>query len=367
MPGILRKDFLENLRPTYLFNTMKAAVLYETGQPLIVEDGIEIPTLMRGQVLVKVAFSGVCRSQLMEVRGKRGKDAYLPHLLGHEASGWVVETGEDVTKVKPGDKVVLTWIKGEGINCEGAKYKLGKTTINSGGITTFSDFTVVSENRCVILNEDIPMDLAALLGCAVPTGAGIVFNTLRPNKNDSIAVFGVGGIGLSTILGAKVHECSKIIAVDIEDEKLKMAREFGATDVMNSNREDPVERIHQITNGQGADYTVEAAGRAEVIESAFQSIKYGGGLCIVAGHPGCEERIRLDPFDLIRGKKIEGSWGGQSLPDRDIPMYVKYYKSGKFSLEKMVSQVYPLEEINQALSELEKGCAHRILIRMDHL
>jgi S-(hydroxymethyl)glutathione dehydrogenase / alcohol dehydrogenase len=345
---------------------MKAAVLYETGKPLVVEGGIEIPDLKSGQVLVRVAYSGICRSQLMEVGGKRGKDSYLPHLLGHEASGWVVKAGTDVKKVKPGNRVVLTWIKGEGVDCEGAKYKLGNTTLNSGGVTTFSNYTVVSENRCVTLEEDIPMDIAALLGCAIPTGAGIVFNTLSPSKGSSIAIFGVGGIGLSAVLGAKAHECSKIVAIDIKEEKLDMAREFGATDLINSNIEDPIKRIHQITAGQGVDYSIEAAGRAETIESAFKSIKYGGGLCVIAGHPSYEERIQLDPFDLIRGRKIEGSWGGECQPDKDIPMYIKYYKNGKFPLERMVSQVYPLEKINQALFELENGNSHRILIRMDH-
>ena len=345
---------------------MKAAVLYETGKPLVVEDGIEVPALQPGQVLVKVAYSGVCRSQLMEVKGKRGEDAYLPHLLGHEASGWVIETGTEVTKTKPGDKVVLTWIKGEGVDCKGAKYKLGNTTLNSGGVTTFSNYTVVSENRCVSLEEGVPMDLAALLGCAIPTGAGIVFNTLCPDKEASIVVFGVGGIGLSAIFGAKIHECSRIIAVDIEDEKLEMAKEFGATDIINGLMEDPVKRIYQMTGGQGVDYSIEAAGKAEVIESAFESTKYNGGRCIIAGHPDCNERIKIDPFDLIRGRRIEGSWGGECKPDRDIPMYVKYHKEGKFLLERMISRVFPLEEINQALSELENGRTNRILIRMDH-
>ena len=307
---------------------MKAAVLYETEKSLVIENGIEIPPLQAGQVLVKVAYSGICGSQLMEVKGKRGEDAYLPHLLGHEASGWVVDIGSNVTKVKPGDKVVLTWIKGSGADCKGAKYKIGNTTLNSGGVTTFSNYTVVSENRCVILEEGISMELAALLGCAVPTGAGIVFNTLRPGKDASIAIFGVGGIGLSAILGAKMHECSRIIAVDIEDKKLELAKEFGATDVINCKTENPVKKINQITKGQGIDYSIEAAGIAKVVESAFQSIKYNGGLCVIAGHPDCKERIQLDPFDLIRGKKIVGSWGGECLPDKDIPMYVKYYKNG---------------------------------------
>ena len=145
-----------------------------------------------------------------------------------------------------------------------------------------------------------------------------------------------------------------------------MAQEFGATDIINCKTEDPVKKIQEITGGQGVDYSIEAAGKVEVIESAFQSVKYNGGLCVIAGHPDCKERIQLDPFDLIRGRKIEGSWGGECLPDRDISMFVKYYKNGKLPLERMISQIYPLEEINRALSELEKGCAHRILIRMDH-
>jgi S-(hydroxymethyl)glutathione dehydrogenase/alcohol dehydrogenase len=344
---------------------MKAAVLYKTGQPLIVEDGIEIPPLKEGHVLVKIAYSGVCRSQLMEVMGRRGKDVYLPHLLGHEASGWVVQIGTKVKKVKPGDKVVLTWIKGKGANFEGAKYKLGDTILNSGAVTTFSDYSVVSENRCVILEEGIPMDLAALLGCAVPTGAGIVFNSLCPKLGSSIAIFGVGGIGLSAILGAKIYECPKIIAIDIDNKKLAVAKELGATDIINSCEEDPIQKINKITDGCGVDYSIEAAGKAKVIELAFESVKYNGGSCVIAGHPGFKERIQLDPFDLIRGKQIKGSWGGECDPDRDIPKYIKYFENGKLPLRKMVSRVYPLEEINQALSELENGSACRILIRMD--
>ena len=200
----------------------------------------------------------------------------------------------------------------------------------------------------------------------MPTGAGIVLNTLRPEKEVSIGVFGVGGIGLSAILGARVHECSRIIAVDIEDGKLAMAQEFGATDIINCKMEDPIKKIHEITKGQGVNFSIEAAGKAEDIEAAFQSVKFNGGLCVIAGHPDCKERIKIDPFDLIRGRKIEGSWGGECKPDRDISKYVKYYKNGKFPLEKMISSIYPLEEINQALSELEKGHAHRVLIRMDH-
>ena len=173
---------------------MKAAILEQLNSPLVIKD-IEIPSLAPGQVLVKLAYSGVCQSQLMEIKGKRGDDKFLPHLLGHEGSGVVMEIGESVTKVRPGDKVILGWIKGSGLNVNGAIYKSydGKN-VNSGGVTTFNEYSVVSENRCTILPGGVPMDIAVLFGCAIPTGAGIVMNTLKPYTGSSIAIWGLGGI-----------------------------------------------------------------------------------------------------------------------------------------------------------------------------
>ncbi|MFQ5451086.1 MAG: zinc-binding dehydrogenase [Nitrospinaceae bacterium] len=343
---------------------MKAAVLYQTGHPLIVEEDIQIPGLQSGQVLVKVAYSGVCRSQLMEVRGQRGNDHYLPHLLGHEASGVVMDIGNGVSKVQKEDRVVLTWIKGVGAECVGAKYQKGNTTINSGSVTTFSNFTIVSENRCVKLPEGVPMDLAPLLGCAVPTGAGIVLNTIRPDPGNTLAVFGLGGIGLSAIMAAKALECSTIIGVDIEDRKLKTAKELGATHLIENSDKSATEKILQITEGKGVDYSIEAAGRAKVAETAFQSVKDDGGVCIIAGHPAKGETMRLDPFDLIKGKRIQGSWGGNCRPDRDIPLLAKLFREGKLPLEKMISHRFNLENINQALDSLENGDVTRVLIEM---
>ena len=170
---------------------MKAAVLHKTGHPLVIESDLQIPPLKPEQVLVKVEYSGVCQSQLMEVRGKRGIDHHLPHLLGHEASGVVLDVGKDVSKVRKSEKVVLTWIRGDGTECAGAKYQKGDAIINSGPVTTFNNFTVVSENRCVKLPEGVPMDLAPLLGCAIPTGAGIIFNTIQPKPNNTLAVLGL--------------------------------------------------------------------------------------------------------------------------------------------------------------------------------
>lgn len=344
----------------------KAAVLYQTGEPLVIESDIDVPMLQGGQVLVKVAFSGVCRSQLMEVCGKRGEDRYLPHLLGHEGSGVVVDVGKEVSKVKQGDKVVLTWIKGEGINCQGAKYKKGNLIINSGAVTTFNEYTIVSENRCVKLPNGIPMDVASLFGCAVLTGAGIVTNTIHPKQSDSIAIFGAGGVGLSALMATKLYNCSMVIAVDVEKAKLNIAKDFGATHVINSAVEDPVEKIFKITGGTGVDFAIEAAGLVSTIEQAFASVRNEGGLCVFASHPPHGDKIKIDPFDLICGKQIRGSWGGESKPDRDIPRFAQLYKEGKLPLEKLITHRYSLEQINLALSDIEGKKVVRPLIEINY-
>ena len=345
---------------------MKAAVLHETGHPLVIESDIQIPSLQPGQVLVRVEYGGVCHSQLMEVRGKRGEDHHLPHLLGHEASGVVINTGEAVSKVRKSDKVVLTWIRGDGAECAGAKYQKGNTIINSGPITTFNNFTVVSENRCVKLPEGIPMDLAPLLGCAIPTGAGIIFNTIKPKHNNTLAVFGLGGIGLSAIMAANALECSTIIAVDIEDHKLKTAQELGATHLINNRDGGALDEILKFSKNKGVDFSIEATGLVKVAETAFQSVKDNGGLSIIAGHPTHGETVSIDPFDLIKGKRIQGSWGGDCKPDRDIPLLGKLFLEGKLPLEKLISHRFSLENINKALNGLEEGNLKRALIEMKH-
>lgn len=345
---------------------MKAAVLYETGEPLIVEDGIKIPDLNPGQILVRVAYSGICRSQLMEARGHRGPDPYLPHLLGHEGSGEVIDVAQDVKKVVKGDHVVLTWIKGDGAECAGAKYRKGNTIINSGAVTTFNNFAVVSENRCVKMPEGMPMDLAPLLGCAILTGAGIVFNTIQPKPNNVLSVFGLGGIGLSAIMAAKALECDNIIAVDIEDHKLAIAGELGAAHLINNRDGGALDEIRKITKNEGVDFSIEATGLVSIAESAFQAVKNNGGLCIIAGHPAHGEAVRINPFDLIKGKRIQGSWGGDSKPDRDIPLMGKFFLEGKLPLEKLISHRFSLENINQALDDLERGSLNRALIEMKH-
>jgi S-(hydroxymethyl)glutathione dehydrogenase/alcohol dehydrogenase len=348
----------KNVIPTH----MKAAVLWKTGEPLVVEDGIEIPKLQSGQVLVKMAFSGVCRSQLMEVMGHRGEDKYLPHLLGHEGCGEVIDKADDVKKVSVGDWTILGWIKGKGKDAEGAKYTLNNTIINSGSVTTFSNYTIVSENRLVPLPEGISKDIAVLFGCALPTGAGIVLNEVKPRKNSSIGFIGLGGIGLSALMASSLFDCKHIIAVDVSDAKLELAREFGATHTINTSTSNAMEELYKITHGKGLDYTIEAAGRVETIELAFEMVKKNGGSCVFASHPEEGKKIKLDPFDLIAGKNIKGSWGGGYKPDKDIKILADLYNQGLMPLEKLITKTYSLEDINIALSDLKNSNVFRPLI-----
>lgn len=344
---------------------MKAAVLHELSAPLRIETDVELPELKPGQVLVKVAYSGVCHSQLMEARGKRGNDPYLPHLLGHEGSGVVVETGNGVSKVAPGDRVILGWIKSRGLDAGGAQFRCGSRIFNAGGVTTFNEYAVASENRCVKVPDGIPMDIAVLFGCAVPTGAGIVINTVQPRDGSSIAVFGLGGIGLSALMALKLFSCARVIAVDINPDKLQLAADFGATDLINAHDENPVEAVRRITSGAGADYSVEAAGLSTTIEQAFQSVRRGGGLCVFASHPEQGSRITLDPYELICGKQIQGSWGGNTDPDRDLPRFAQLYREGRLPLEKLITRRYTLAQINEALDDLEHKRVGRPLIEID--
>lgn len=342
----------------------RAAVLEEIGKPLSIKN-IELPALIQGQVLVKVYFSGVCRSQLMEVRGCRGVDSWLPHLLGHEGSGTVISTGAGVTKVAKGDDVILGWVKGNGIDAPGAKYKLGKKVINSGRVTTFANYTVVSESRLVKKPKDLPFDEAVLYGCALPTGAGMVLNELKPAPHNSVVVLGLGGIGISALLALKVLGVAPIIAVDISSDKLNFAKQLGADYVFNPNREDVSDAVIRLTNG-GADYCVESGGTAFTIELGFSLVRKEGGKLLFASHPSHGHKITIDPHELISGKRISGSWGGDSKPDRDTPMLHSLLIKRNLSLASFITKRYKLDEINNALDDLELGRVFRPLIVMDH-
>lgn len=342
----------------------RAAILEKLGEPLIVRD-IEIPPLLPGQVLVKVFYSGVCRSQLMEVKGARGEDVWLPHLLGHEGSGEVLNVGEGCTKVQPGDEVVLGWLKGDGLDAVGAKYLLNGRVINSGKVTTFSNYTIVSESRLVKKPIGLSRDVAILFGCALPTGAGMVLNELKPATGNIIAVLGLGGIGLSALMALKVFHCKQIIAIDKSDDKLALAKAYGATHVINPLRNSVVDEVKNLTS-TGVDICIESAGTVSSIELGFSLIRKGGGRLLFASHPSEGEPIRLAPHDLISGKQIAGSWGGGSMPDVDVPRMFKIFHDSSVPLERLITKRYRLEQINEALGDLEAGTVFRPLIVMEH-
>jgi len=337
-----------------------AAILRELNKPLVLGE-IEIPDLKPGQLLVDVAYSGVCHTQLMEARGKKGPDRFLPHTMGHEGSGIVREVGPQTNKVKPGDRVVLSWMKGHGCDVPSTHYSDAGGIVNSGAVGTFLQTAVVSENRVVKSPDAMPMREAALLGCAIPTGAGIVINTLRVRPGESVVIFGVGGIGLSALLAAALVYAHPIVAVDVRDHKLDLARSLGATHTVNASDASALTQLLELSGG-GFDYAIEAAGRPEAMESAIASVRAPGGTAVLAGNLPAGARISLDPFDLIRGKRVIGTWGGETQIDRDIPNYARLSAAGVLPLEKLISGTYSLAQINEALDDLEAGKIARALV-----
>lgn len=341
---------------------IKAAVLFQIGSPLVLMD-LEFPQLGKGQVLIKLAYTGICRSQINEIKGLKGADPYLPHTLGHEGSGIVMECGEGVTKVKPGDHVIATWIKGNGLDAAQIVYKAADgTKINSGPISTFMDHAVIGENRLIPISAEIPLREAALFGCAIPTGAGIVYNDLQVKPNSSLAIFGVGGIGASALLAAYSRKPSQLIAIDVEESKLILARLLGATHTIHAKSENVLDAIAKLTEGKGVDFAIEAVGQKNVMEIAFKSVKDKGGVCALAGNVSKGTNIECDPFDFIKGKKLIGSWGGGVQPDRDIPLFLERFMQTDQKLETFISHVSPLSRINEAISMMEEQKAARMLV-----
>lgn len=345
--------------------TATAAVLYELNKPLRVQE-IVLPELQRGQVLVKIFYSGVCRSQVMECRGGRGADPWLPHLLGHEGAGKVIAIGEGVTKISPGDDVILGWVKSDGLDVPGAIYTANGVNINSGKVTTFSNYSVVSESRVYKMPRGLDYSTGVLFGCALLTGSGMVFNELKPREGDTVVILGLGGIGISALLALSALRVKKIIAIDVSQEKLNLAKILGATEVINSSFEDPISFIKEIYPA-GVDSCIECAGSVKTIELGFEIIRKNGGQLLFASHPPDDEKITLSPHELISGKHIKGSWGGGAMPDRDVPKIYEALIDRGNGLDMMLRDVYPLHSINNALDDLWQGKVFRPLIKMPHV
>jgi S-(hydroxymethyl)glutathione dehydrogenase/alcohol dehydrogenase len=339
-----------------------AAILVELGRPLEIAQ-IDIPPLKPGQALVEVAYSSVCHTQVLECRGYRGEDRYLPHCLGHEGSGIVREVGEGVTRTQPGDRVILSWIKGPGMDVPGSVYRWGERSVNAGAITTFATHSVISENRLTVIPAGISMCDAAFIGCAVATGAGAVFNAAQSRPGQSLAVFGIGGVGLCAVAAAAIAGNVPVIAVDVVPNKLNSAAKAGATHCVNAGAGDPVAEIARICAG-GVDFAIEATGRPDVMLQALSSVRNQGGAAVIVGNARYGESVALDPRQLNLGKRLLGTWGGDSRPERDYPRYCSLIASGRLSLEPMLSPAYRLQDINRALDDLEAARVVRPTIDM---
>jgi S-(hydroxymethyl)glutathione dehydrogenase/alcohol dehydrogenase len=341
---------------------LKAAILTQQNSPLEVVS-IDLPKLDVGHVLVKIDHSGICGKQVEEIDGKRGHDRFIPHLLGHEGAGTVTEVGPGVRKVKAGDKVVLHWMKGAGIDSTTPEFSRDGTPVNAGWVTTFSEYTVVSENRVTQIPDSLDTAVASLLGCAVTTGLGIVFNNLKLMPGQSIAVYGVGGLGINVIQGAALVNAYPIVAVDIHDHKLKQAIEFGATHTVNSTNTDPEAFIQELSQGKGFDGVVDVTGNNSVRQSAYDSTS-NTGRTVFAGVPHHEDKINIDSFPLHFGRTIIGSHGGDTKPDVDIPRYVQLFELGRLKLTEQITHRFSLDEINQAVEVVRSGTAGRCIISM---
>jgi S-(hydroxymethyl)glutathione dehydrogenase/alcohol dehydrogenase len=339
----------------------RAAVLRRFGS-LSVEE-IEMRSLEAGQVLVEMTMSGLCRSQLMEVRGLRGEDRWVPHLLGHEGIGIVREIGPGVTRFKPGDEVVLTWIKGEGLNAEPIIFESELGHINAGPVTTLSEFTVVSENR-LFEKPALLGDLeSVLLGCALPTGAGMAMKGVSERRNPSVLVLGLGGVGMAALLTLRALGVDTVIAADSSAMKTKWAREQGVELTVAGSINEIRSYVAEL-HPSGVDLVLESAGSASTIEGAFSMLNSAGQL-IFASHPPTGDRISLDPHALIQGRRIRGTWGGDFNPHLDSKTLVELFMNSDVNIKSMASVPRPLEEVNALLDLLEDGLSMRPMISMN--
>jgi S-(hydroxymethyl)glutathione dehydrogenase/alcohol dehydrogenase len=344
---------------------MKAAVLVKQNAPLEIYE-VGLRKLEVGQVLVKVEHSGICGKQTDEIIGRQ-EDKYIPHLLGHEGGGEVVEIGPGVGKVKPGDRVVMHWMKGSGIESAPPRFDYKGQVLSAGWVTTFSDYTIASENRLTAVDPDVPSDVRALLGCAVTTGLGIVFNNAKLLPGQSIAVFGVGGLGLNVVQGADLVNAYPIVAIDRNEAKLDFARKFGATHTINVEKEDAAAVLKDLSHGIGFDAVVDTTGLNKVRETAYDATHAKTGITVLCGVPFASDRLSIDSYPLHMGRRIIGSHGGDTRPDTDIPRYVALYNRGRLRIGELITNRFRFADINSAIEIMRRGDAcGRCVIEMGH-
>jgi S-(hydroxymethyl)glutathione dehydrogenase/alcohol dehydrogenase len=340
----------------------RAAVLVAQNKPLEITE-IELPkSLDIGQVLVELAYSGICGSQLGEIDGVKGPDPWLPHLLGHEGSGKVLAIGPGVKHVQPGDAVVLHWKASQGIEATPAKYQWDNKVVNSGWVTTFNEHAVVSENRLTKIDHSADLKTAALYGCAVTTGFGVIDNRAQVKLGENVVVFGAGGIGLNIIQAAKLAGANQVIAIDLYDHRLALSKYCGATDLINSAKHDPWDSIKAALNGKQLDVFIDNTGNPEIIAKGYDLVSSKGRVILV-GVPKKGQTTSLFTLPLHFGKSIVGTHGGETIPQNDIPRYMNLFTSRNIDLSQLISEVKGLEHINEMITHMRDGTsAGRCLI-----
>ena len=344
--------------------TAKAAILAQSRQPLIVDE-ITLPDALDvGQVLVKMLYTTICGAQINEIAAAKGPDKFLPHLLGHEASATVIETGPGVTNVKAGDTVVLHWRPSLGIQCPPPAYKWRGEKLNAGWVTTFNEYAVISENRMTVIPPDFDLKIAPLLGCAVTTAAGVINNDANVKIGESVVVFGVGGVGLNVVQFAQLAGANPIVAVDLLDNKLDMAKTRGATHWLNAKTvADMDAEIRKIVGAKGPDKVIETTGAKAVIELAY-NLTHADGTCVLVGVPN--EKVSIYTLPIHFNKVLTGSHGGDAVPHIDIPRLIRLAAAGRFSFDGIITHEFALDDINEALDVVRSGNAGRVLINVGH-
>jgi S-(hydroxymethyl)glutathione dehydrogenase/alcohol dehydrogenase len=339
----------------------KAAILTELNQPLVIED-IQIPDLEYGQVLVRIEATSVCGSQIGEMRGVKGEDKWLPHLLGHEAGGIVESIGSGVSKVSIGDHVVVHWRKGSGIEAKTPTYLWNGNNVNAGWVTTFQQKSIVSENRITPIAKDIPFDIASLMGCCATTAFGVLENDTQLKENETILIIGVGGVGLIQVIAARLKKAQTIIVVDIDAKKLTLAKTFGATHTINAKTQNMRDAVISILGRQVLDVAVENTGIIANIESAYE-LTGPCGRTILVGVPMSDQKVSIHTLALHFGKVLTGSHGGSTFPDEDIPKLIQLWQEGSLPIEGILSQPSGLDDINDVITHMQTAQSIRGLIK----
>jgi S-(hydroxymethyl)mycothiol dehydrogenase len=363
---------------TGMTSRVRGVIARGKGEPVEVTT-VLVPDPGPGEALVAVQACGVCHTDLHYREGGIGDD--YPYLLGHEAAGVVEAVGDGVTSVTPGDFVILNWRavcgecracrRGRPWYCFATHNAQQKMTLEDGtvlspalGIGAFVDKTLVAAGQCTKVDPAVPPEVAGLLGCGVMAGLGAAINTAPVTRGDSVAVIGCGGVGDAAILGARLAGARTIIGVDIDPRKLELAKQFGATHVINSRETDPVERIQELTGGNGADVVIEAIGRPETYLQAFYGRDLAGTVVLV-GVPTPDMRLEAPLLDFFgRGGALKSSWYGDCLPERDFPMLTDLYLQGRLPLDKFVSEIIALDQVEAAFAKMERGEVLRSVVKL---